>query len=91
MNFRYFGKQYINKTNTLHFNGWWESFANVNYTLNKNVSFGLHITNLFNQRGAKGDIGAADLITDTSKYHNYIMSGSYIRPFEVSFSMSIKI
>lgn len=90
MNFRYFGKQYINKTNTLYFNGWWESFANISYALNKNVSFGLNITNLFNQRGAKGDIGAADLVTDVTPYHNYVMSGSYIRPFEVALTTSIK-
>ncbi|MGI6231372.1 MAG: 2,6-beta-D-fructofuranosidase [Prevotella sp.] len=90
LNFRYFSKQYINKTNTLYFNGWWESFGSVNYHLNDNVDLGMNITNLFNQLGAKGEIGAADLVTDTTPYQNYVMAGSYIRPFEVAFSATIK-
>lgn len=31
LNFRYFSKQYINKTNTLYFNGWWASFGSIQY------------------------------------------------------------
>jgi hypothetical protein len=65
LNFRYFGKQYINKTNTLYFNGWWESFGSIQYKLNHTVDLAVNVTNLFNQLGAKGEIGAADLVTDT--------------------------
>ncbi len=90
LNFRYFSKQYINKTNTLYFNGWWESFGSVQYKLNKNIDFSINVTNLFNQLGAKGDIGAADLVTDTTPYKNYIMTGSYIRPFEVAGAVTIR-
>lgn len=89
LSFRYFSKQYINKTNTLYFNGWWESFGGVNYNLNKHVNLGLNVVNIFNQRGATGSIGAADLVTDVSQYKNFLMSGSYIRPFEVSLSTTI--
>lgn len=89
LSFRYFSKQYINKTNTLYFNGHWESFGGINYTLNKKVNFALNVVNIFNQSGATGSISAADLITDTSKYKNYLMSGSYIRPFEISLSTTI--
>lgn len=89
LNFRYFSKQYINKTNTLYFNGHWESFANLNYMLNKNIFFTLNVVNFLNQTGATGSIGAADLVTDTSKYKDYLMSGSYLRPFEVSLSTTI--
>ena len=42
-----------------------------------------------NSYGATGSIGAADLVTDTTPYKNYLMSGSYIRPFEVSLSTTI--
>lgn len=90
LNFRYFSEQYINKTNTLSFNGWWESFGSASYQLNSNVNLSVNMVNLFNQTGAKGDIGAADLITDTTPYTNYIMAGSYIRPFEVSATINIK-
>lgn len=36
-----------------------------------------------------GSISAADLVTDTSNYKNYLMSGSYIRPFEINLSTTI--
>lgn len=87
--FRYQSKQYINKTNSLYFNGRWETFAGVDYNLNKNVSFSLNLVNLFNQKGASGSISSADLVEDTSAYHNYLMSGSYIRPFTVEFGTRI--
>ena len=90
LNFRYFGKQYINKTNTLFFNGWWESFGGVSYKLNKNVDLAVNVVNLFNQTGAKGEIGSADLVTDITPYKNYVMTGSYIRPFEVAATATIK-
>ena len=87
--FRYFSKQYINKTNSLYFNGRWETFAGVDYNLNKHVSFGLNFVNLFNQKGASGSISSADLVTDTSAYKNYLMCGSYIRPFTVELATHI--
>lgn len=89
LSFRYFSKQYINKTNTLYFNGHWESFGGINYMFSKKINFALNVVNIFNQSGATGSIGAADLVTDTSKYKNYLMSGSYIRPFEISLSTTI--
>ena len=89
LNFRYFGKQYINKTNTLYFNGHWETFGNIRYQLNKKINFALNVVNFLNQNGASGSISSADLVTDPSKYKNYLMTGSYIRPFEVSLSTTI--
>lgn len=86
---RYQSKQYINKTNTLYFNGRWESFGGINYNMNKNVSFALNFVNIFNQKGCDGSISAADLITDVSEYQNYLMAGTYIRPFTVEFQTSI--
>lgn len=90
LNFRYFSKQYINKTNTLYFNGWWESFGSIQYHMNKNIDLGVNVTNLFNQLGAKGEIGAADLVTDTTPYKNYVMTGSYIRPFEIAATATVR-
>lgn len=87
--FRYQSKQYINKTNSLYFNGRWETFAGLDYNLNKNVSFSLSLVNLFNQKGASGSISSADLVEDTSAFNNYLMSGSYIRPFTVEFATHI--
>lgn len=90
LSFRYQSKQYINKSNSLYFNGRWETFGGINYTLNKHVDFALNVVNILNQKGASGSIGAADLVTDPTPYKNYVMSGSYIRPFEVGLSTTIK-
>ena len=87
--FRNQSKQYINKTNSLYFNGRWETFAGVDYTLNKYVSFSVNFVNLLNEKGCSGSIGAADLVEDVSEYKNYLMAGSYIRPFTVEFATHI--
>lgn len=87
--FRYQSKQYINKTNSLYFNGRWETFAGIDYNMNKHVNFSLNFVNLFNEKGCSGSIGAADLIEDVSAYTNYLMAGSYIRPFTVEFATHI--
>lgn len=80
---RYFSKQYINKTNSLYFNGRWETFGGVDYKLNDHVSFAGSIVNILNQKGASGSIASADLVTDPTPYKNYVMAGTFIRPFTV--------
>ena len=55
----------------------------------KKINFALNVVNFLNQNGASGSISSADLVTDPSKYKNYLMAGSYIRPFEVSLSTTI--
>lgn len=87
--FRYQSKQYINKPNSLYFNGRWETFGGVDYNLNKHVNFSLNFVNFFNQKGCDGSIGAADLLEDVSSFKNYLMAGSYIRPFTVEFATHI--
>lgn len=87
--FRYQSKQYINKTNSLYFNGRWETFGGVDFTLNKNVRFSVNVINFLNEKGCSGSIGSADLIEDASDYKNYLMAGSYIRPFTVEFGVHI--
>lgn len=87
--FRYQSKQYINKTNSLYFNGRWETFGGVDYNMNKHVGFSVNVVNILNQKGCSGSIGSADLIEDVSAYKNYLMAGSYIRPFTVEFAAHI--
>ena len=87
--FRYQSKQYINKTNSLYFNGRWETFGGVDYNMNKHIGFSVNVVNILNQKGCSGSIGSADLIEDVSAYKNYLMAGSYIRPFTVEFAAHI--
>ena len=87
--FRYQSKQYINKTNTLYFNGRWETFGGLDYSVNKFLSLSCNVINFFNQKGASGSIGSADLVEDVSAYKNYLMAGTYIRPFTVEFAAHI--
>ena len=86
---RYFSKQYINKTNSLYFNGRWETFGGVDFTLNKFVSFSASVVNILNQKGVSGKIASADLITDPTPYKNYVMAGTFIRPFTVEFTTKL--
>ncbi len=87
--FRYFSRQYANLTNALYFADRWETFGGINYKLNDNISFGATVVNFLNQRGAKGTINGAELITDPTPYYGRLLSGSYIRPFTVQASVNI--
>ena len=86
---RYISKQYINKTNSLHFNGRWETFAGIDYKLSNDSRLSLNIINLLNQKGASGTIGSADLVEDASGYTNYLMSGTFIRPLTIELGYSM--
>ena len=92
MSLRYFGKQYANLTNALYFNSHWETFAGVNYTVNKNLSLNASVVNFLNQTGATGSIAGSELIKkdEADKYNNYWMSGNYLRPFTIEFGAIIK-
>lgn len=87
---RYYSKQFANKVNNVYFNGHWETFGGVNYTLKQNYSIGLNLTNILCQSGAKGSIDAADTITDTSLLNNYLLAGSYIIPFTATITLTAK-
>lgn len=92
LSFRYFGKTYANLTDALYFNGRWETFGGVNWNVNKNLSLGVSVVNFLDQKGASGTISGAELISkeDAAKFQNTYMSGTYLRPFTVEFSASIK-
>ncbi len=85
---RYFSKQYANPTNALYFASRWETFAGVDYKINKNISAAVTVVNLLNERGAQGTISGAELITDPSEYYGQVLTGTYIRPFTVEFGMN---
>lgn len=90
--FRYFSKTYANINDAYYFNGRWETFGGLNWQVNKQLSLGCTVLNFLNQTGAKGSIAGAELVTkdEASKYAGTVMAGSYIRPFTVEFSASLK-
>lgn len=92
LSFRYFGKTYANLQEALYFNGHWETFGGINWNVNKKLSLGVSVINIFNEKGAKGTISGSELITkqEVGKYDGKYMSGSYLRPFTVEFSAGIK-
>ena len=90
--FRYFSKTYANINDAYYFNGRWETFGGLNWQVNKKLSLGCSVVNFLNQTGAKGSIAGAELIEkeDAGQYAGHVMAGSYIRPFTVEFSASLK-
>ncbi|MGM8361946.1 TonB-dependent receptor [Flavobacterium sp. ARAG 55.4] len=87
--FRYFSKQYANLTNALFFQPRWETFGGLNYKYNDHLNFGATFINFLNQRGAKGTINGAELITEPSAYYGKLLTGSYILPFTAQLSVNI--
>lgn len=87
--FRYYSKQFANLTNVLYFAPHWETFGGVDYKLNKHINFSAQVVNFLNQRGAKGSINGAELITDPTPYYGQVMTGSYIMPLSGRFSVSV--
>lgn len=87
---RYYSRQYVNITNSLYFKSRWETFAGLQFNLNDKVGFGIDVVNFLNQTGASAGIQAASLATDASVFRNYLTSGTYIRPFTLEFSTSLR-
>ena len=90
--FRYFSKTYANINEAYYFNGHWETFGGVNWQATKRLALGCTVVNFLNQTGAKGSIAGAELITkdEAKDIKNQIMTGSYLRPFTVEFTASLK-
>ena len=87
---RYYSRQYVSRTNLAYFAGHWETFAGVDWKIAEPLKLSVNFVNLFFQNGAKGSIDVADTITDASVLENYVMAGSYIRPFTVDFMLTYK-
>lgn len=60
--FRYFSKTYANIKNAYYFNGRWETFGGINWTVNKHLALSATVINFLNQTGAKGSIAGAELV-----------------------------
>ena len=90
--FRYFSKTYANINEAYYFNGHWETFGGVNWQVNKRLALGCTVINFLNQTGATGSIAGAELITkeEATGISNQLMTGSYLRPFTVEFTASLK-
>lgn len=78
--FRYFSRQYASTSNVLYFNARWETFAGIDYTVNKHVTLSGQVVNFLNETGASGSISGSELMTDGSIYKGTVMSGRYLRP-----------
>ena len=92
LSFRYFGKTYANLQEALFFKGHWETFGGVNWDVNKHLSLGVSVVNIFNEKGAKGTISGSELISkeEAHRFNGNYMSGNYMRPFTLEFSASLK-
>ena len=90
MSARYYSRQYVNITNSLYFKARWETFAGIDLALNDKVRFGVNVVNFLNQTGASSGIQAASLAVDPTPFKDYLTSGTYIRPFTLEFSTSLK-
>jgi len=88
---RYFSRQYVSRTNLAWFNGHWETFAGADWQVSRVLNLSLNMVNLLRQNGAKGSIDAVDTITDPSLLQGLAISGTYIRPFSIELSMTVKI
>ena len=87
---RYYSRQYVSRTNLAYFAGHWETFAGVDWKVCEPLKLSVNFVNLLLQNGAKGSIDVADTITDASALENYVMAGSYIRPFTIDFMLTYK-
>lgn len=87
---RYYGRQYVSRTNLAYFAGHWETFAGVGWKLAEQLKLSVNFVNVLFQNGSKGSIDVADTITDASILQGYVMSGSYIRPFTIDFLLTYR-
>lgn len=69
---RYFGKQYGNRTNAFEYNGWWENFGGLDYTVSRSVKISLQVVNFLNQKGVKGEVQGAAQTTKQEVLDNYV-------------------
>ena len=91
LSIRYYGRQYINITNSLWLKSRWETFGGVDFKLSEKISLSASVVNFLCQTGASAGMQAASLATDPSPFTNYLTSGTYIRPFTLEFGAKIRL
>lgn len=87
---RYFSRQYASRTNLAYFNGRWETFGGVDWKILDGLKLSLNVVNWLFQTGPKGSIDSVDTISDPSQLEGILMSGKYMRPFEVNLGISYR-
>lgn len=87
---RYFGKQYGNKTNTVSYKGWWETFCGVDWTVNRNIDLKVQMCNILNYKGVTGSMIGADQITNESQMIGKYFVAEQIRPRAIEFTAAFK-
>ena len=88
---RFYGRQYVNLTNSLYFNSHWETFAGIDFSLSEKIRLSANVVNFLNQTGASAGIQAASLATDPAPFKNYLTAGTYLRPFTLEFAIRLTI
>ena len=88
--FRYFGKQYGNKTNTVSYKGWWETFCGIDWSVNRYVDLKVQMCNILNYKGVTGSMIGADQITDENQMIGKYFIAEQIRPRAVEFTAAFK-
>lgn len=83
---RYYSKQYASRTNYAYFNGHFETFAGTDVKLSDRSNVSLNVVNVLCQNGAKGSVDFLDAIDNPDALTDYLISGTFIRPFTVELS-----
>lgn len=89
-NIRYFSRQYASRNNLAYFNGHFETFGSVDYSITKRSKLSLHIVNMLFQKGASGSISIADKAQSEEELTNLLLCGTYIRPFSVDLGYTFR-
>jgi hypothetical protein len=94
--FRYYSKIYGSIMNSVEFAPHWETFAGIDWHVNKILSLGCNVENLLNQAGLTGTVGGSEFMTKSevdaqaASQGGFAMTGNYLRPFTVNFTASVK-
>jgi hypothetical protein len=94
--FRYYSKTYGSIMNSVEFASHWETFAGIDWHVNRILSLGCNVENLLNQSGLTGAVGGSEFMTkdevntQAASQGGFAMTGSYLRPFTVNFTASVK-
>lgn len=94
--FRYYSSMYGSIMNSVEFAPHWETFAGVDWNVNRHFSLGCNVENLLNQSGLTGTVGGTEFLTkdevdNLAKQQGGLpVTGSYLRPFTVNFTAQIR-
>ena len=94
--FRYYSETNGSIMNSIIFQPHWETFGGVDWHLNKVLSLGCNVENIFNQLGLNGSVGGSEFMTKSqvnalaATSGGIPMTGNYLRPLTFNFTAQIK-